>query len=272
MLLTVTALALTLVVPPDAPERKAPASKKELAAITKRGQLLAGYDVAAWHASDALQEKKPKEGSLLRYIARKTDKGWVVAFGRPDDRNDKFLIAYEATQGEDPESFHVEEYDPPKEDTGFLRTAAKAIEVALKDFTDNFQGERRRYNIAVLPADKSQVWVYLVPAPNRPGVWPLGGDVRYLMSADGTKIVEKRQLHKSIIELEPAKEDDPNKLVMGIHTHVLDEIPEDTDVFHVLTRKPAVPELISSEHFVYQVGVDGVIEYLGTPENLFKKK
>jgi hypothetical protein len=47
---------------------------------------------------------------------------------------------------------------------------------------------------------------------------------------------------------------------------------EDTDVFHVLTRKPAVPEMIATERFVYQVGVDGVITYVGTTEEVLKAK
>jgi len=49
---------------------------------------------------------------------------------------------------------------------------------------EHFEGERRPYNVAVLPAEKGQVWVYVVPAPTKIGVWPLGGDARYLISED----------------------------------------------------------------------------------------
>ena len=212
MLLTVTAIALVVLA--DPPARKEPPTKKELAAITERGRDLAGYDAAAWHASDAVQAKQPKEGSVVRYIARKIDKKWVVAFGRLDDKGEKFLIAYEATQGDKPDVFDVKEIIPPKEDTGFFLSAAKAIDTSLKDFMEHFEGEQRPYNVAVLPAEKGQVWVYLVPAPTKPNVWPLGGDVRYLISADGTKVVSKRQLHKSVIEVEPPK-DNNNQQVAG---------------------------------------------------------
>ena len=150
-----------------------------------------------------MQAKQPKEGSVVRYIARKTDKRWVVAFGRLDEKGEKFLIAYEATQGEKPDLFDVKEMTPPKEDTAFFLSAARAIDTSLKDFVEHFEGQQRPYNVAVLPAEKGQVWVYLVPAPTKPNVWPLGGDVRYLISAEGTKIVSKRQLHKSVIEVEP---------------------------------------------------------------------
>jgi hypothetical protein len=110
---------------------------------TERGRDLAGYDAAAWHASDALQVKNPKEGSVVRYIAWKTEKGWVVAFGRLDEKQEKFLIAYEATQGEKPDVFDVKEMTPPKEDKRFFCAAAKAIDIALKDFVEHFEGEQR---------------------------------------------------------------------------------------------------------------------------------
>ena len=91
------------------------------------------------------------------------------------------------------------------------------------------------------------------------------------MSADGTKVIEKRQLHKSVIENEPAKGED-QQVAGGIHTHVLDDTPEDTDVFHVLTRKPAVPELVVTGKFVFEVETDGGIKFLGKAEDVLKNK
>jgi len=269
MLITMTALALFALT--DQPARKEPPTKDELAAITERGRGLAGYDAAAWHASDAVQAKQPKQGSVVRYIARKSDEGWVVAFGRLDQKQRRFLIAYEATQGDKPDVFVVKQVTPPKEDTGFFLSAARAIDTSLKDFTEHFEGEQRPYNVAVLPAEKGRLWVYLLPAPTKPNVWPLGGDVRYLVSGNGIKVIEKRQLHKAVIENEPPNQEG-NQQVAGIHTHVLDDTPEDSDVFHVLTRKPSVPEMILTKQFVFQVNPDGSIKFQGNAEEVLKKK
>ena len=178
MLATLTAFAVITLFDPQV--REEPPTQKELAAITDRGRDLAGYDTAAWHGSDAVQTKQPKEGSVVRYIARKIDKKWVVAFGRLDEKGENFLIAYQATEGDKPDLFDVKEMTPPKEDKGFFLSAAKAIDTTLKDFMEHFEGEQRPYNVAVLPAEKEQVWVYVVPAPTKPNVWPLGGDIRYL--------------------------------------------------------------------------------------------
>jgi hypothetical protein len=84
-----------------------------LAQISEQGRDVAGYDAAAWHASDALQSKEPKPGNVVRYIARKTTNGWQVFFGRLDERNHTFLVAYEATQGARPVEFTMTKNVPP---------------------------------------------------------------------------------------------------------------------------------------------------------------
>jgi hypothetical protein len=114
------------------------------------------------------------------------------------------------------------------------------------------------------------MYVYVVPAQVKQGVYPLGGDVRYLMSQDGSKIVEKRQLHKSTIEFETPPE--LQKVEGGYHTAVLDDIPEDTDVFHVLVRKPSVPEWVATRQYVYRIEIDGAINYVMTREAFMKMK
>ena len=111
--------------------------------------------------------------------------------------------------------------------------------------------------MAVLPAPQDQLYVYVYPGQTKPRIYPLGGDVRYLISADGNKIIERRQLHKGIIE--PPALDKGKKLAAGFHTHVLSDLPEDTDVFHVLTQDPRAPEMVGTAHFMYKVLTDGSI-------------
>ncbi len=227
----------------------------DLVQITARGRLLAQYDQAAWHSTDAVQAMKPDPGAVQRYIAKETPSGWVVAFGRLNEKQDKFLIVYEATQAAGPKQFTVKKLDPPREDSGFYFAGAKAVAVALADF----HGEKRPYNAMVLPHPSGQIYVYLVPAQTKTGVYPLGGDVRYLLSADGATIVEKHQMHQAIIEeknsLQPGQ-----KVVSGFHTHILSDVPEDTDVFHVLSRQPAMPEHIGADDHRYLVETDGTIK------------
>lgn len=224
--------------------------------VTARGRALYEYDQAAWHATDALRATHPPTQPGRRYIASKSDAGWSVVFGHLNDQRDRFLVEYEAIQGATLQEFSVKRLEPPREDTSFYLAAAKAIDVALKDF----RGERRPYNVAVLPAASSQLYVYVFPAQTKPEIYPLGGDVRYLVTADGAAIVEKRQLHMSILEIPPTSVPKGSTPAGGVHTHVLSDVPEDTDVFHVLTRKPSVPEMIATKNRkLYEISPDGTI-------------
>jgi hypothetical protein len=117
----------------------------------------------------------------------------------------------------------------------------------------------RKYNVAVLPAPENQLYIYLVPAPTDKDLYPLGADERYLVSADGETIVEKRRLHMGLI---PNQGPIPPGATFegGVHSHVLSNVPEDTDVFHVLIRKPSTPETIATQIAIYTVNPDGTIK------------
>jgi hypothetical protein len=251
LLATIALLALLGPVPDDAPGGAAP-SKEELAAISGRGRGLAAYDRAVAFANDAVFALAPAGRDVTRQVARRTDKGWVVAFGRLDKGRSTFLITYEATEA-GPERFTAAKLDPPRPSTGFELTASLAMDAALTDFLKSTP-ERRPYNVAALPADGGKLWVYLVPAPTKPGIWPLGGDVRYLVAGDGSTILEKRPLHATILDVAPSK-DRP-----GAHAHVLSDRPEDTDVAHVLTREPRTAETVVTPAYGFTIKEDGSIE------------
>jgi len=231
-------------------ENKVP-TRAEQQAVTARGQMLAEYDVAAWHATDVVHDLKPEKGSTRYYIAKKGDSGWVVAFGRLNETHDKFLTVYQATQGTRAEFFTAKKFDPPAESTDFYFCAAKAFETALKDLGP----VNRPYNAYAIPSETGQLHVYLLPAQTENGIYPLGGDVRYTFTPDGGSMVEKRRMHKSILEFTIKKDN-----AAGYHTHVLSLTPEDSDVFYVLTRKPSIPEYVGTlDKKIYVIQTDGTI-------------
>jgi hypothetical protein len=239
-------------------------SDAQLADITARGRALAGYDFAAWHGTDAIAALKPPDGVITKYVARDTPKGWVVAFGRLTAARDTFLVAYEAvrtsTTGEF-EGFTSVSHPTPVADTGYYLRATRAMDTAKVLFGP----VRRSYNVAALPAPNGNWWVYLVPAPTVAGVWPLGADERFLISADGRHVLERRRLHMSVIEFSPARLQKPpgSAIQASVHTAVLAEIPEDTDVYHVISRTPKTPEYVMTDHFIYKIEIDGKITFSG---------
>ena len=252
----VLALSVCSLVPLTASARKPPvASTEELAQITERGRLLYAYDQAAWHATDAVLGTRPAKGEGGRYIAQQIGGKWVVRFGHLSPTRDAFLLDHVATEGAAPDQFTVEALPTPRRDTGFAFIAAKAVDLALQDF----QPEKATYNVAVLPAPAGQLYVYLYPAQTQDGIFPLGGDERYIVSADGATIIDKHRMHHSILNFD-THPPDGSTLSAGFHVHVLSAVPEDSDVFYVLNRRPSLPELIGVDGKIrYQINPDGTI-------------
>jgi hypothetical protein len=245
---------------------KAPPTADSLAAITHRGHLIWQYDYVATAATDSVMARHPAPELLQGYVARQRGERWDVAFGRPSAGRDTFYVTFEARQQEDdPNTFDVVSLSPARADTGYYARAMRAIALATADFGR----QNRPYNPVVLERPNGLLWVYLIPAQLRAGVYPLGADVRYLVAADGKSILAKRRLHNELLErgAVPPRSGSA-KLEAGMHTAVLDDIPEDTDVFHVLARQPEVPEYIVTEAFIYKVQTNGQILFGGRRRDL----
>ena len=140
---------------------------------------------------------------------------------------------------------------------GKARTAWWQKRLALDLALNNFPHEDRPYNTAILPAPGGDLYVYIYPAQTKNNIWPLGGDVRFTISADGKQIIETRRMHKAILDMEFDPARNP---VAGTHSHVLSDVPEDTDVFYVLNRRPLIPEYIVAGNHIFVVNTDGSIQ------------
>ncbi len=239
----------------------APASVDELAAITQRGRALEAYDQAAWHGTDAARAVVGADTSGLEvYVAQKTAAGWVVDFGKLDPGGAAFSTVLEA-QSADGLHFTARRLTPARSDTGFLVAAAHAIQTAEADFAPvaGFP-----YNVAVLPNADTTMYVYLYPAQTNPNIFPVGGDERFTVSADGLKILDAQRMHNAVVA-QPQDGTAPAGLhtVAGVRSVVVASVPQDTDVFHVLARKPAMPDYINAQGQMYLIETDGTIVYKG---------
>ncbi len=240
-----------------------PPTSAELSEIAARGRLIAEYDAAAWHSTDAVKATNPPKGSHTSYIGKKGEDGrWVVVFGRFDESGNSYLVTGEARQLASPDKFTVVLHDPPLPDKGFYFKAARAEKTALDAF--NKMHPARIFNFTVLPTASDEWFVYAIPAQTDWNVLPYGGDVRYRISPDGTSILETRQMHKTVLEEGVGKEHPE----FGFHTHFLSNIPEDTDIFYALTRKARLGELLVTPKFVYEFNPDTSISVIGPTETV----
>ena len=217
---------------------------------TERGRALYAYDQAGQLGRYAFLALHPDTLGLAHFVCQKSADGWVVVFGRFNAAKDKFLVVYEARDAGHPGEFTAKKLDTPREESGFIFEAEKAVETSLSVF----ETPNRPYNVAVLPAPGGNLYVYLYPSQIKPSIWPFGGDIRFVISPDGTRILERRQMHKTILDRENIA-----GMNAGYQVHLLSGIPEDTDVFYVLNHKPSVAEYVSTDKNTFKVATDGSI-------------
>ena len=250
---------------------KPPPHPDSLIAISGRGMELASYMFAASRASDSISALHPAPDEVNMYFARREGAEWWVMFGHLTAGRDTFLLSWEARQLRvNSGSFLVRNFRPAQPQTGWHLGAARAIDNARRSFTTSAH-PRRPYNVAVLPSDQQEWLVYVFPAQTRPDVWPLGGDARYRVSSDGRTIVDTRRLHSSILEFGRPVLQNGSELTVGVHSAVLDDVPEDTDVLWVMTREPSVPEMVVTDAFVYELYPNAAIRLVGRREEVLKR-
>ena len=231
--------------------------RDQLDAITARGRIMAAYDLVSWHATDAIVALQPRADLIEGYLARQKPDGlWEVVFGRLNPQSDSFAIAFRAVQKTaDATTFTTYEMRPPSRDGDYFARAARALYLCRADFGP----VSRPYNAMVIPvAGQAEWWVYFVPAPTVTGVWPHGGDIRYRVTADGRSIQERHRMHYTVLEAAVPRSDSASVAALT-HTAILDDRPEDSDVFLVLTRQPRVPEVVVSKSYYFAVDTTGHI-------------
>jgi hypothetical protein len=249
--LWILALGVVAAVPAATCQGKDADKTELLAGVSERGRALYEYDQCAWHGTDAILAMHPDMNGAAHYICLKTATGWRLIFPRWNRAHDGLMIAFEADGAGT--SYQARAFDAPEDAGDDLLARERALELALK----NFDPPHRPYNTAILGAPNGNFYVYLYPGQTKDTVWPLGGDVRYTISGDGKKILEKRRLHKTILDMEYDAGDTPTS---GFHTHVLSDVPEDTDVLYVLNRRPLIPEYVGTlGGWMYVIHTDGTI-------------
>lgn len=230
-----------------------------LAAISERGRALAERDSIAWLGSDAMTSLSVPADGIRRLIVRRTSDSWEVALGKLSDDESAFYVQEIATPGIQKDRWASTPIYPPQPSTDYYFRAATAIQSAVTMF---HAPEKRPYIATAILAPEGAGWfVYLYPAPTEEGVYPRGGDMRFRVSADGHIITESRRLHESISEYS-VRTARPASALIDRGVVVSGNTPEDTDVFHVLQRRPAIPELMIAGKYRYRIDVDGTIRLL----------
>jgi hypothetical protein len=244
-------------------------TQNQLDEVSSRGRALAGYQRAAWTASAQLLATNPDPWKVQRYVAYHADSGWVVAFGRLSTDRDTFYVSHigipAARNGQRVDTtFEFQLFAQPGPDTDFLVRAARAMDLAVLTFGVT----ARSYSAAAIPNENGDWFVYLIPSADAANVWPLGDDVRYRVSGDGRRVLETRRMHEGMMEGARRTSTEASRSLMGKHGKSPHDLPEDSDVFHVLMGHPSLAEVVVTRHHQYVIGVDGSIKLLQGKETV----
>ncbi len=249
-------LAVSLVLPlAMSAQAVPPPADSALAGITARGRQLAAYDQVSASATDALLATWPNPTGIEGFWAQQLNGGaWRVIFARLNAAGDSLVVAATVDQVGSTDSFTVERRE--RQGTETERLAFRALRSASRDFQAEPRAYNGPYNTAVLPDPRGGWWVYFLPGQTQVAVVPHGGDLRYAVAADGITIRDKLIMHKSVLNLAV-----PAAAEAGMHTVITADLPHDSDVFLVLSRRPRKPEVVVTEHFRFEIGVDGSIKW-----------
>ena len=255
-IVSVVALALSTSAPSNA-QNPPPPQESALAGITARGRRLVEYDRAASRGTDAILAVWPRPTGISGFLARINERGtWLVEFGRLSAARDTFFILATATQRGSTDQFTAELHQSPRIGNDVELRSFRALQAAGADLSRGPRPFQGTYNSYVLPEASGGWLVYFLPAQTQPNEYPHGGDFRYAVSPDGNTVISRFQMHRSVISGSV-----PASAMGGFHTAIVEDQPEDSDVFLVLSRKPAKPEVVVTEHFMYDIHTDGRITW-----------
>jgi hypothetical protein len=206
-----------------------------------------------------LLEKKPDRSPTGLYFAIKKDKRWWVYFGRMSDDGNNFILGYSYVC---PDGRYQEMIEIPngEVDAGMLQFAR-----AIKSAFSAIELKYRRYNPNVFREGDDTITVYIAPG-NETEDLRLGGDHKITVSSDGAKVLNVKELHKTLLSFPPA---DKNKAA-SFHTHLLTDLPTETDVAAVLLNPSLAPHYVVAEKWITRIDKDGKISLVGKTEEILK--
>lgn len=241
-------------------------SAGEITKIEKRGKEIADYERAAIRATDLLLMSKPDQSKLEIYIAINHNGAWMVYFGKISEDGNEFIVTYlySCPDGLFREMKVVQNVKVASKD---ILPLAKAVRLALRSIEIRFP----KYNTNVFREEDGTITVYLTPGNEKSEVILFGGDFKLSISPDGTKVLNKTLLHKSVLELPLHMKNGRDRESAGaFHTHVLNDLPTETDIALILLNPQLAPHYIAGPTWFSRIDVNGKITILGKTEEILK--
>lgn len=231
-----------------------PVNDSDLRSIETLGRELFDYDQACWIASDSVMASNPDQSMMETFAAYEENNLWKVGFGKVTRNADAFLLAYEAVYDPQTRQCKVTSYRTPLMDTGFYLKAVKALEKMFEVVS----AANPPYNFAVLPKGPDSLYLYFYPAQTSYNTYRFGGDTRYTYSIEKNTILDTLKLHNSILNM-PYVKDKTQDIKATISTAIATDMPAETDILYVLSRKFPAEHNVIAQDWVFVISPEGKI-------------
>jgi hypothetical protein len=193
----------------------------------------------------------------MGWVTLPTSEGWRVLFVGAPGGTLAALYEVSLEQGAQPEARQIQPAEALDAETRARYLAAQsAARHKFKPCSD-------RHNPVVLPAallDEQGWLVYLLARSKRPKLLIAGGHQRFIVSADGSAVVEHRPLSKSCLELPLDDAPRGGRVASVMLTHIVQDTPSEAHVF--LSLLHGIPIYVATRRGVWHVSPEG-IEYAG---------
>ncbi len=213
------------------------------------GRAIFDQDLASSRATDALIEAMGDEPDprIDGWITRRRGQGWLVEFFGPSPQG--FVALWQVEVNGFGTKMPTRALNPPELLDAEGAGMAKARETAI---AQPFHACSNRYNTVVLPGsliEQPGYLVYLLAATTARGEWIVGGHQRFLISADGARVVQHRPLSRGCLAV-PASPSE-NHASSAWVTHVIGDAPAETHVFLSLLHQ--APLYVGTRRGIWKV-------------------
>ena len=216
----------------------------------KLGVSLYHTEKSSWLSSDLLSEK---------YIAFRSLVGGYVSYKGKDDyvytvfysKGDKSVpvIRFRFDTSFDKKNVFVEtnELTMNELESKLIKLRELATKEIFGDKDSLFKFyERTKYNLIPIEYNDS-LFVYVLTAPHESGYIIIGNDYKLTFNSE-LECIRKQNFHNSIIKLPfDSKNKSDSEIEMTVHTHVISDIIDETDICTMLLYKEF---LVWNQHFV----------------------
>lgn len=224
------------------------AQKPDADALLNEGKMLYRLERAAWYATDHLLASFPnKRDSIGGYLSYEGSDGQIYSIFFDRTNNYRILARYRFNSDptQTPNDVDTTGSSPIGNESELIAVRQTALDMIYSDDKEFFTFyENTSFNIVPLINENIRK-VYILTAPQKEGVVLIGND--YLLEYNSkNKLINRKKLHKSLIEL-PYKPQSGQKVIATMHTHVLSNHIEPTDICTLLLYKDSVEW---SQHYV----------------------